>query len=418
MEARRVTALATAVVKAGDDAIRAVQDLQVSHTQNSARVLHNRFGLKDLQSRMYRATVPLVGSDGVRRLAEKYPICLPHELLSTSYDRRTFLSHVTDPTQQVPSLPTHPVTTANPLGVAGTVPLGLFVDAAGFTKTDSFLAWMGGCVHVEDRIVFAVLRKAEYCQCGCRGRCSIAAIEEVLAWSFRALAQGFWPTERHDGQPWGVDVARSARAGLPLFEPGIRGALVEYRGDLLQFVEGVGIQSYANKHAPCYCCKATKAQLHEAHEFDPRTPLEYEMAAFHCTKELTVTPPEWDTIRTHLGRSQIWRGTAILRPRPVTEGWAEILRLGLRHGDLLLRSKDTPDPFSAPTQSTESPLVLKFWRRNKRGPVQFVSPLAAIPGWTLPGIIRLDCLHVVDLGVCRDPICHFKHVFLTRPACG
>ncbi len=402
MQAWRVTTLAAAVVEAGDDAARAVSDLCVRYTHNSARCLHNKFGLRELSSQMYRAKIPLVNSDGVRTWVE-YPIALPHELLSKSYSREVFLSHTTDPTQKVPALATHPVTTSNPSGVGGTVPLGLFADAAGFTQSDSFLAWMGGCVRVEDRMVFAVLRKAEYCTCGCRGRCSIAAIEEVLAWSFEALAVGLWPATRHDGQPWGGDAARAARAGSPLFEPGVRGALVEYRGDLLQFVEGVGVQSYANKHAPCYICKATKAQLHVDVPWDDhRTAAEYEIAIYQSIKEFRVTPSQWDILRRYLHHSKAWRGTAVIRPQPMTAEWTEhIFPLGIRHGDLLMANTDVPDPHAAPTLTTDHPLMLQFWRRNKRGPVQFLSPLAKIPGWSLPGILRLDCLHVVDLGVCR-----------------
>jgi hypothetical protein len=90
VDARRVTALANALVAAGDDTIRAAQDLRELEPANSARRLNTRFGLTRLTSEMYRAPVPLVGSDGVRRLVS-YPICLPHEWLNKSYDMTTVL---------------------------------------------------------------------------------------------------------------------------------------------------------------------------------------------------------------------------------------------------------------------------------------------------------------------------------------
>jgi hypothetical protein len=168
-------------------------------------------------------------------------------------------------------------------------------------------------------------------------------------------------------------------------------------------VEGVGVQSYASKHAPCYICKATKAQLHVDVPWDDhRTAAEYEIAIYQSIKEFRVTPSQWDILRRYLHHSKAWRGTAVIRPQPVTAEWTEhIFPLGIRHGDLLIANTDVPDPHAAPTLTTGNPLMLQFWRRNKRGPVQFLSPLAKIPGWSLPGILRLDCLHVVDLGVCR-----------------
>lgn len=76
------------------------------------------------------------------------------------------------------------------------MPLMLFVDAAGFSTRDSFIAYLSGSVWSQNRFCLAVVRKSELCSCGCKGAHTLHPIETALAASFRALAIGVWPEAR------------------------------------------------------------------------------------------------------------------------------------------------------------------------------------------------------------------------------
>ena len=105
---------------------------------------------------------------------------------------------------------------------------------------------------------------------------------EVLAWSFTALANGVYPAANHHGASFAdtEDIVRTALGGTDLMG-GHRGALLEYRGDLKQFAEGVGIPHYASKESPCMFCHCTKASAHKRNvTHEPRTPQQYQTACF------------------------------------------------------------------------------------------------------------------------------------------
>ena len=81
--------------------------------------------------------------------------------------------------------------------------LALWGDSAPYTKRDSVYL-LTHCVlsgiH-RKRAWIAVIGKRHVCQCGCWGRCTFDALFEVVAWSFRVLQTGFWPTHDHNGLP-------------------------------------------------------------------------------------------------------------------------------------------------------------------------------------------------------------------------
>ena len=84
-------------------------------------------------------------------------------------------------------------------------------------------------------------------------------IMEVIAWSFRHLAAGVWPLKRHDGSDFSkADARRATSAGQPL---GIRGALVEVRGDWKMFAEVFGFPKWNNSAGLCWRCNCTPDQI-------------------------------------------------------------------------------------------------------------------------------------------------------------
>ena len=83
---------------------------------------------------------------------------------------------------------------------------------------------------------------------------------KIIVWSLEALASGRWPRARHDGSPWqaGGDAVRAKMAGKPL---GLRGCLVEVRGDWAFYKLVFSFPQWNEKAGMCWRCTCTPAQL-------------------------------------------------------------------------------------------------------------------------------------------------------------
>jgi hypothetical protein len=80
-------------------------------------------------------------------------------------------------------------------------------------------------------------------------------IATVLAWSFQCLTSGKFPACRHDGAPWTkADAKRSKQGGGPL---GIRGLVVDIRGDWKFFKECFRLPQHNENSGICWLCSAT-----------------------------------------------------------------------------------------------------------------------------------------------------------------
>jgi len=78
---------------------------------------------------------------------------------------------------------------------------------------------------------------------------------EIIVWSLKHLALGKHPVARHDGEPWRPDEGlRKARGGDDI---GVRGALVEVRGDWLMMKEIFRLPGWKEKRGCCWACRAT-----------------------------------------------------------------------------------------------------------------------------------------------------------------
>ncbi|MCP4244554.1 MAG: hypothetical protein GY772_28770, partial [bacterium] len=247
------------IKEAGSQATQAVSHLAMDPTSsvggNAARKLNRVLRITAADSHMYRVKVPVMSSSGARQTMW-YPILLPHEEIAHAFakdgGRAVYLQHVDHPDAVVPGFLEHELVREH--GPENVAPLMLFVDAAGFTALDSFTAYLVGSCHSNDRICAAVVRKAELCVRGCRGAHTRGPIEHALAESFRALSRGVWWEQRPDGFPWSPrDEHRERMASLPLLA-GKVGALCDFRGDMQQFVDGLGFALWASARNPCFLC--------------------------------------------------------------------------------------------------------------------------------------------------------------------
>ena len=81
----------------------------------------------------------------------------------------------------------------------------------------------------------------------------------VIAWSLRYLAAGVWPSSRHDGSA--LDGKRLNKKG----SLGIRGALVEVRGDWLFFADVFKFPRHNSKAGCCWRCHTTPSEVLDKH---------------------------------------------------------------------------------------------------------------------------------------------------------
>ncbi len=257
-----------------------------------------------------------------------------------------------------------------------------------------------------------------------------------MAESFCALSRGKWPAQRHDGLPWSLprDQYRSSMAGCDLFGDGVLGALCDFRGDLLQIVEGLGCAHWTSRRNPCFICKCSRADLyafrrrHEAWTDEEymgcvrATMTEYDlsedqfaqvsrfMRCVHkwrgmvvllvcCVHAFAPVDPRSTSHVCVLGHVFRCRAKAVLRPTPVNEAWEQVKAIGLRHGDTLQMGGAVRDPGSvhSDTDIHFEPTAKMVFFRKHRGPVRFRSPFVVVPGWGVSRI-RLDVMHVMDLG--------------------
>lgn len=81
-------------------------------------------------------------------------------------------------------------------------------------------------------------------------------IMSVLAWSFQCCAVGKMPTKRHDGVAWlKLDAQRKKLSSRPL---GVKGCLVEVRGDWKMYSDTFRLPTWSSNLNICWRCNATK----------------------------------------------------------------------------------------------------------------------------------------------------------------
>ncbi len=81
--------------------------------------------------------------------------------------------------------------------------------------------------------------------------------------------------------------------------------------------------------------------------------------------------------------------------------WTTVLELGLRHGDVLQRNEwlfDTHAAVEDVKLDSQGKVELSFWRRNRNLPLRRHTPWSRVPHFNLPDRVKLDVMHICDLG--------------------
>ena len=267
----------------------------------------------------------------------------------------------------------HPVVAKHP--AEQVVPLALYMDGVPFLKRDSCLGFWVTNLVTDRRHLAVVLRKREFCRCGCRAWCSIGTAHAVLEWLLAAMAEGIYPVCKHTGQPWDDD-ANLELSGQPL---GFRGAVVMIKGDWAELSTGLGLPTWALNEHPCFKCHCTggaggdmrnwEGSSIVALPFRDKTPEEYNQAC--ADAEIRITLESRLDLEMLIGRLDYDKRKNGSHGRALE---ADLPELGLAKGDRLEPCPACPE-IGALENVSEFPCELLFWRPSATRMVNHRCPL-------------------------------------------
>lgn len=306
----------------------------------------------------YKVPVAQLAKYDQARSIHQMVVHLPHEQLAAEVAQQPVAAELADE-EWTAAYHEHPVVVDSKGTGTPVIPYALYLDGISFTRTDSLVGIFIYSLVTLKRHLCVVLRKSHFCQCGCRGWCTLHPIFSALKWSIDSLAAGVWPSSRHDG-PWGADQRREAKSGTPL---GFRGALLHLKGDWSEFSHRLGFADWSSKLYCCLFCQATRENRFKLEGFSPLTspwlPVsqrEVNDACLKCEVWVLLTKEQHAEVRAALEfdkRRDGGNGRCLSINLPA---------LGLQRNDRLEPHRDMMDVMSF-DKVQEFPVRALFWRR-------------------------------------------------------
>jgi hypothetical protein len=136
--------------------------------------------------------------------------------------------------------------------------LGIFLDGAGCTKQETFEGLFIQALDTGKRFLIAIFRKAELCDCGCRGFCTFWAIHDAILSDLASAASGKWGALNHLQLEFPEGTKRRARAGMSM---GLVLAVCEIRADMPGYTSPMGFRASTHAINPCVVCNIEKSDL-------------------------------------------------------------------------------------------------------------------------------------------------------------
>lgn len=280
------------------------------------------------------------------------------------------------------------------------VPLGLYFDAVPFLKRDSALAFWFINLCSTKRHVALVLRKREFCTCGCFGWCTLLAAFQYLQWLMSAMASGTFPGRRHDGLEWAEDDPNKALAGKPL---GYSAAVLVVKADWEAFSNTMGYPTWSHHRHPCFACNCFGGEGGNMNQVQGISPVGLPWAAkgaaeyrAACEKaEVLVNLQNKGQLQTLLGHLRFDPRRSGSRGRAMT---ADLAEFGLLKGDRLEPCPLHPDIMIEDRQ-LEFPARLLFWRVSEEGLTKHRNPIFEPNTLLTPSALCIDEMHTMHLGV-------------------
>ena len=195
---------------------------------------------------------------------------LPHEIFSTLYHsyKEAWSSMICPSTERLrefwnlqkqhPAYSCHPVLLANEKFTSKLVPLALHGDGTpviGIGKiwsrqltTWSWNSLLGkGTTKSMQIQIWSMFDETA-------SSTTLSEFWTILAWSFKWLQQGLWPTENHRGQKYATSSEAGRKGGTPLAE-GYAAILWSLVGDLEYMTQLLKLPHYSSKSSPCALCR-------------------------------------------------------------------------------------------------------------------------------------------------------------------
>jgi hypothetical protein len=284
--------------------------------------------------------------------------------------------------------------------------LGIFMDDAGFTKQESFEGLFISDLDTGMRFLIAIIRKAELCDCGCRGFCTFWPVHDAILSDLQSSADGKWSVVSHLQEAFEPGSKRQQRAGMPM---GLVLAITELRADMPGYTGPMGFRASSHVHHPCSVCNISKADLSNLDNIslddgpsDLFTNAQYQALKSDCSVVVTIRDIhdvsailydgglEYDHRKTNgfLGRRLL---------NPVTLTLADGSKQELHAGDRLHPTRTLRDVADFETRSR--PFQCLFWRVGDMKTARLLhhSPLMDIPGVGMQ-TYAIDVLHTWHLG--------------------
>ena len=179
--------------------------------------------------------------DAIRRIVPM-PMILPHECLGEEVVQDPDVVRDFEKARKARDISaryfSHSFVTSCPASES-VLPFVLYLDAVKYTRRDNILGlWCYLLISGERHLLFS-MRKSEYCNCGCRGWCSLYPVLSALAWSCEAMGKGLHPAGRHDHMPWRAE--DSQRENLADRPSGLRSLCLLVEGDWMEFAHSLGL---------------------------------------------------------------------------------------------------------------------------------------------------------------------------------
>ena len=259
-----------------------------------------------------------------------------------------------------PCFKEHEVVVSNPSEVI--VPIALFIDAVPYSETDSVMGCWGMCLLSGRRFLISTIRKRNVCRCGCAGWCTWSVLFSIASWSLSALAEGKWPSKRHDSEAWRAsDCSRSAKSGSPL----PKCACVYLKADWAEYATTAGLPTWGDGYRPCFACSAFGPNMFVAGtcgvdglRWKCNEVGDFDRACASCeTKVLIETAADRDMLVRSLVYDKSKSGN---RGRCL---YCSVEKFKLREGDRLEPSSSLPDVGAL--EEARLPLEVTFWRKSE-----------------------------------------------------
>ena len=146
-----------------------------------------------------------------------------------------------------------------------TYPVALYLDGVPFGSKDSVTGIIAYNIVTGRRHPIMVLRKEDYCECGCKSWCTLFPVFLFIRWLIDVCGDGIFPDARYNGLPFvGEESFRADLAGLAI---GAVFCFLFLKADWAEVVTPC-FPTCASNYRPCPLCLSAKESLYDIEDWE------------------------------------------------------------------------------------------------------------------------------------------------------